>query len=160
MLDDSWHTFFSNYHDLAKPLKLQHVYGEMLVFAPRSLPFWHWESIRKSCFFKTPSGYPFCWFYTKRKILGPLQNPVGAQIEPKIDQVVPKTLFVTFGRPSFCSPDFVFFILGTLWLSFGTLLVPIGYLLLHFQYNCQWFFMFLAPTFEQTITKHAPSPAD
>ena len=50
----------------------------MLVFATQSLPFWHQESMPKSCFFKTPSWTSFFFIYVdshrKAKILGPLQN--------------------------------------------------------------------------------------
>ena len=91
------------------------------------------------------------------QIWGPLQNPVGAKIEPQIDQVAPNIFFSSSVGRLF--PVLMWsYILVALWLSFGTVLGPIGYLLLHFWYQFQWFFMFLAPTFEPNIAKHAPHP--
>ena len=49
--------------------------------------------MQNSCFFKTPSSTPtfqvFIDFVSKRSVWGRLQNPAGAKIRRKIDQVAP-----------------------------------------------------------------------
>ena len=55
------------------------------------------------------------------------------KIDFQIDQVAPKTLFFQFRAVDFPQSSF-FYIVVAFWLSVGTLLVPIGYLLLHFRF--------------------------
>ena len=45
-----------------------------------------------------------------------------------------------------------------LWLTFGTLWVPIGSMFFNCWYNCQYVSMLLAPTFEPLVAKHGPHP--
>ena len=59
---------------------------------------------------------------------------------PKSTKWCQKAYFLIFGRSPFSSP-YSFYILVALWLSVGTLLVPIDYLLLHFRHRFQWLFM-------------------
>ena len=70
-------------------------------------------------------------------MLGPLQNPVGAQIGPQIDQVAPQTCLFRLRAVAFSQSRLFVHMLVALWFSVGTLLVPIGYILLHFRYHFQ-----------------------
>ena len=90
-------------------------------------------------------------------LLEPLKIQWARKSNPKSTKWRPKPSCVIFGRSISSSPDF-FYILVALWLSVGTLWVPIDYLLLHFRYRVQWFSMFLAQTFESTLAKQAAHP--
>ena len=89
--------------------------------------------------------------------MGPLQNPVGAKIEPKINHVASKNVFVHLRAVAVSSPD--------VFLHFGNPLaqycyrcesnrLPFASLLL----SCSMIFMFFAAIFEPNIAKHAPRP--
>ena len=83
---------------------------------------------------------------SKRWIWGPLQNPVGANMGPKLDQVAPKVFqnldggppltAKTLWRPHFFRPDFLMLSgrpLARFWYPFGIVLVPTGSLWQDFQ---------------------------
>ena len=67
------------------------------LFFFQGLPSWHPKSIPKTCFLKTFFWTPFLvilyWFYMKMTDLGPVQNPVGAQMGSKINHVA-QTIFI------------------------------------------------------------------
>ena len=74
-------SIFLMFHNSQQTDILQ-VFCEMLAFTSQGLPFWHQNSIPKSCVSKTPS-WDFFWFYVdltrKLSMLGPFQNPAGTK---------------------------------------------------------------------------------
>ena len=59
------------------------------------------------------------------------------KVDFQIVKVAPKTFFSHLRAVDVSQPCIFFYMLVALWLSVGTFLVPIGYLLLHFRYHVQ-----------------------
>ena len=87
---------FIKVHDRAKSLKLQHVQSEILILLLKASRFGIKDSSKNHAFpRRLPGDLSFRFhfdFMRKWSILVPLQNPVGAQLGPKIDQVMPKAI--------------------------------------------------------------------
>jgi hypothetical protein len=98
------HPFFIKFRDPPKPPKLQQALCKNTTFTTSGLSFWHRKSIENSCFFKTPSWTQIFLILhesmPKSSILGPLQNPMGCKMGPKIDQVAPNMPPKNSGRIS------------------------------------------------------------
>ena len=133
----SWHTFFINFHDLAKPLKLQQGQCEMLVLVPH----FGIENPSEIYVFKTPSWIIFllilCWFYKKIIDFGTPSKSSGRPNRiPNRPSDVQNLIRSSSGGRLF-PVQICFYMLVALWFSFATLLVPVGYLLLHWRYHFQ-----------------------
>ena len=97
--------------------------------------------------------------YKNNRFWDPFKIQWAPTSDPKSTKWRPIPTFFVFERSPFSSPDLFSHVgrpLVQCWYPFGSNWLHFASLSDHFQ----WCFMFLAPTFEPTIAKHAPSPAN
>ena len=77
-----WTSIFDQFSQPPKSLKLQQVNCENLFFTISGLSFWHLKWINKSCLFisRTLLFLFHCDVFSPKSILGPLRNPVRANM--------------------------------------------------------------------------------
>ena len=97
--------------------------------------------------------------YENARFGDPFKIQWAPKSNPKSTKRHQKPSFFIFGRSPFSSPD-LFCILVALWVSVGPFWFQLATFCFTFGTIFQCFLMFLAPTFEPTIAKHAPSPAN
>ena len=132
-------TLFIKSNGPAKPLKLQQEimlnacfgFSKPSVLASKLRPFLFLS--------KRPPRHIFFGLYVdfmwQRSIWGPLQNPVCAKRRPKLTKWRQTPSFLNFMGMPFCRSWFVDACSPPICLTFGTLLVPTGSLVLNFKYS-------------------------